>query len=77
MPKTTLELANDAFQSPVAAFQALQVSNKDKTFAKIGSMDQKLNPLQFMIQLRGISQILKTAADNEVNYTDRGSNPLM
>ena len=75
MPRTTIDLAKDPFQSPIAAFQALQISTNDKTFIDIRLMDQKLNQLQFMIQLRGISHILATAANNEVNYTgdDQGS----
>ena len=68
MPANTINLADDQFQSPVAAFQALQISTRDKTFVEIRSMDQKLNPLQFMMQLRGFSHILETAAEDETHF---------
>jgi len=77
MPTTTLDLAKDPFQSPVAVFQALQISTNDKKFIDIGLMDQKLNPLQFMIQLRGISYILTTAANSGVSYTSEDQSPLL
>lgn len=64
IPQTVIDLAEDPFKSPVAVFQALQLSTKAKTFIDIASMDQKLNPLQFMMQLRGSSHLLKTVVND-------------
>jgi hypothetical protein len=74
MPETIMDLAKDAFESPVALFQALELSTKAKTFINVTSMDQKLNQLQFMIQLQGSSYLLKSAADNKYGQIGRGSN---
>lgn len=68
MPQTIVNLIKNPFQSPVTAFQALQVTKKDKTFTDIRFMDRTLNQLQFMIQLWGISYILESAS-GKVNYT--------
>jgi len=74
MPETVINLAKDPFKSPIAVFQALQLSSDSKTFIDMRSMDYKLNPLQFMIQLRGSSHLLKTIANNKDGQIESGSN---
>lgn len=60
MPEDTMSIVTDSFKSPVAVFQALLLSSKAKAFIDIISMDTKLNPLQFMMQLRGFSHLLES-----------------
>lgn len=76
-PETVINLANDPFQSPVAVFQALQLSSNTKTFINMASMDEKLNPLQFMMQLRGSAHLLKNAAGSKGSQEGKGSNYSM